>query len=57
MLPLVHVGGKTILCRGFEVEQTFDLIESGGVTHFVGVPTMFVMMQQHRRWQTPIFRA
>ncbi len=55
MLPLVHTGGKTILCREFNVDQTFDLIESGSITHFVGVPTMFVMMQQHRRWQSTDF--
>ncbi len=50
MLPLVHVGGKTILCRNFDLEQTFDLIANGGLTHFVGVPTMYVMMQQHKKW-------
>jgi fatty-acyl-CoA synthase len=50
MLPLVHVGGKTIVCRGFDVDQTFDLIERGGVTHYVAVPTMYILMQQHPRW-------
>jgi fatty-acyl-CoA synthase len=55
MFPLVHVGGKTILCKAFDVEQTFDLIERGGITHYVGVPTMFVIMQQHPRWQTTNF--
>jgi fatty-acyl-CoA synthase len=50
MLPLVHVGGKTIVCRGFDVDQTFDLIEKGGVTHYVAVPTMYILMQQHARW-------
>ncbi len=55
LLPLVHVGGRSILCRGFDLEQTFDLIDSGAVTHVVGVPTMYVMMQQHARWQTTDF--
>jgi fatty-acyl-CoA synthase len=50
MLPLVHVGGRTVLCRGFDADQTFDLIESHGVTHYIGVPTMYVVMQQHPRW-------
>lgn len=50
MLPLVHVGGRTVLCRGFDLDQSFDLIETGAVTHFMGVPTMFVMMQNHERW-------
>ena len=55
LVPLVHVGGRTILCRGYDVEQTFDLIEQGAVTHVVGVPTMYVLMQQHPRWETTDF--
>ena len=49
-LPLVHIGGTNILCRGFDVDQVFDLIESGAATLYFGVPTMFVLMQQHPRW-------
>jgi fatty-acyl-CoA synthase len=48
--PLVHIGGKSIVCRAFDVDQTFDLIRDHGVTLFVGVPTMHIMLQQHRRW-------
>lgn len=55
MLPLVHVGGKTLLCRQFDLDQTFDFIDAGDITHFVGVPTMYVMMQQHKRWQATDF--
>ncbi len=54
-LPLVHVGGKTIVCKAFDVDQTFDLIAHAGVTHFVGVPTMFLMIQQHPRWEQADF--
>lgn len=54
-LPLVHVGGTTIICKSFDVNQTFDLIANGGVTVFVGVPTMFLMMQQHPRWEQADF--
>jgi fatty-acyl-CoA synthase len=57
MLPLVHVGGRSILCRGFDVEQTFDLVRSGGITHLVGVPTMYLLMQQHPRWDDTDFSA
>lgn len=55
MLPLVHVAGKTILCSEFDIEQTYDLIENGDVTLFVGVPTMYVMMQRHPRWGSADF--
>ncbi|MFW5748113.1 MAG: acyl-CoA synthetase [Chloroflexota bacterium] len=49
-LPLIHTGGKSYVCKSFDTDQVFDLIRSGGVTVFFGVPTMFVMMQQHPRW-------
>jgi fatty-acyl-CoA synthase len=49
-LPLIHVGGASILCAGFDVDQVFDLVQSGMVTLYFGVPTMFILMQQHPRW-------
>lgn len=49
-LPLIHCGGASILCRGFDPDQVFDLIASGEVTLYFGVPTMFIVMQQHPRW-------
>ena len=53
--PLVYLGGTSIVCRQFEIEQTFDLLESGRVTIWFGVPTMFVMMQNHERWASADF--
>jgi fatty-acyl-CoA synthase len=50
--PLVHVGGTSIVCRGFDVDQVFDLIETMGVTIYFSVPTMHIAMQQHPRWPT-----
>jgi fatty-acyl-CoA synthase len=55
MTPLVHVGGTTILCREFSLDDTFDLIEKGGVTHYVGVPTMYQMIQADPRWESVDF--
>jgi fatty-acyl-CoA synthase len=55
MVPLVHVGGATILCTGFDPDETFDLIERSGITHYVGVPTMFQMLQEHPRWREADF--
>lgn len=49
--PLVYAGGTSIVCEGFDVEEVFDLVEHGGVTVFFGVPTMFVMMQEHDKWE------
>jgi len=55
MVPLVHVGGKTILCKAFDPDETFDLIESGGLTHYVGVPTMYQILQSNPRWDDADF--
>ncbi|NDJ60891.1 MAG: long-chain fatty acid--CoA ligase [Chloroflexi bacterium] len=54
-LPLIHIGGKSIVCKSFDADQVFDLIERAGVTLYFGVPTMFVVMQGHPRWQTADF--
>ena len=55
MVPLVHVGGTTILCSGFDPDETFDLVEGSGITHYVAVPTMFQMLQEHPRWDDADF--
>lgn len=53
--PLVCAGGTTLVTGGFDVNETFDAVESGGITVFFGVPTMFVEMQRHPRWATADF--
>ena len=53
--PLVYLGGTSLVCRDFDLEQTFDLLESGDVTVWFGVPTMFIMMQNHPRWKNADF--
>ncbi len=50
--PLAHIGGASIVCRQFDTGQVFDLIEHHGVTIYFGVPTMFLALQQHPRWET-----
>ncbi len=55
MVPLVHVGGKTILCKNFDLDETFELIGRGGITHYVAVPTMYQMIQSDPRWETADF--
>ena len=55
MVPMVHAGGTTILCSGFDPDETFDLVENAGITHYVAVPTMFQMLQEHPRWNDADF--
>ncbi len=54
-LPLIHIGGKSIVCTGFDATSVFDLIDQRGVTLYFGVPTMFVVMQAHERWEAADF--
>ncbi|WP_290637497.1 long-chain fatty acid--CoA ligase [Aquisalimonas sp.] len=53
--PLVHAGGCSVVCSGFDANQVFDLIEGGDVSLFFGVPTMFSLLQEHPRWETADF--
>ncbi len=54
-LPLVHTGGTTVVTGGWNTGQMFDLIDSRTLTLFFAVPTMFVQMQEHPRWETADF--
>ncbi|MDE3091419.1 MAG: AMP-binding protein, partial [Chloroflexota bacterium] len=53
--PLVHIGGTSIVCHSFDADQVFDLLRDAGVTIYFGVPTMFIALQQHPRWQDTDF--
>ncbi len=53
--PLVYTGGASIVCRDFDPDQVFDLVREAGVTLFFGVPTMFILLQQHPRWEEADF--
>lgn len=53
--PLVLIGGSSIVCKSFDVNQVFDLIDHAGVTIHFGVPSMFIAMQQHPRWEQADF--
>lgn len=55
--PLIYAGGTSILCKSFDVDQTFDLIDEGRANLFFGVPTMLQMLQESPRWESaPIAR-
>ncbi len=53
--PLVHIGGTSVLCKGFDADQVFDLVDSRQISLLFGVPTMFIVLQQHPRWATTDF--
>jgi fatty-acyl-CoA synthase len=50
--PLVYVGGASVVCRAFDVDGVFDLVHRGAVNLVFGVPTMFIEMQRHPRFDS-----
>jgi fatty-acyl-CoA synthase len=52
LLPTVIKGGRSILEGSFDVDRTYDLIESERVTIMFGVPAMFNFFAQSPRWDT-----
>lgn len=48
--PLVLAGGTSIVCDGFDAGEVLTLCESAGVTTFFGVPTMFLALLEHPRF-------
>lgn len=54
-LPLVHIGGTTVVTRGWNTDQIYDLVQRQLPTLFFAVPTMFVMLQSDPRWETTDF--
>lgn len=46
LVPFVQLGGRNILTRGFDVEETLSLCETERITCLHGVPTQLVMMVQ-----------
>ncbi len=49
-LPLLILGGTTILMPRFEPARVLELIKRERVTVFVGVPTMYQMMTEAPNW-------
>ncbi len=45
--PLLHRGGRVVLCRSVEPASAFAVIESERVTLLMGVPTIYQMLADH----------
>ncbi len=43
MTPLFYLGGRIVLCKGFDPENTLDIILEEKCTVILGVPTIFQM--------------
>ncbi len=55
--PAFHYGGTNVLMRSFEPGPTLDLLADPdvGVTHFLAVPSNYLFMSQHPRFETATF--
>jgi len=51
--PVVHYGGTNIVAREFDPALTFDTLtdDSFGVTHFFGVPAIYLFLSQHPKFE------
>ena len=45
--PLLHRGGRVVLVPSLDAAQALALIESEGITHLMGVPTIYQLLADH----------
>lgn len=45
--PVLHHGGTNIIARQFDAELTLKTLSSPDVTHFFGVPSIYLFLSQH----------
>lgn len=57
LLPLLYLGGTSILASSFVPENVFDCIEKEKVSVYFGVPTMFQMLLEKPRFKTCDFSS
>ena len=55
--PAFHYGGTNILMRAFDPAGTLDVLADHryGVTHFLAVPSNYLFMSQHPRFESATF--
>jgi len=57
LLPLLYLGGRLIMTQRFEPGEMLALIEREHVSFFFAVPTMYLMMREHERFESTDFSA
>jgi fatty-acyl-CoA synthase len=50
--PLLHRGGRVVLVPSLDAAEALALIEAEGVTHLMGVPTIYQMLADHPTFAT-----
>jgi len=57
LLPLLYLGGTSIIAESFVPDNVFDCIEHQKVSVYFGVPTMFQMLLEKPRFNTADFSS
>lgn len=55
LTPLLYIGGRLILAKGFDAEDSLRVILDEKCTVILGVPTLFQMWQQSPLYDTAVF--
>jgi fatty-acyl-CoA synthase len=52
--PIIHAGGKVIIARTFDPGETLKILSdpTSGITHFFGVPAIYLFLSQHDDFAT-----
>ncbi len=53
LTPLFYVGGRIMLSRGFDVDESFRVITDERCTVILGVPTLFQMWRDSHAYRRP----
>lgn len=56
-LPLMYLGGTSILAESFKAQNVFKTIEENKITVYFGVPTMFQMLYEHELFKQTDFSS
>ncbi len=57
LLPLLFLGGTSILARSFDADNVFNMIEQENVSVYFAVPTMFQMLLEKSRFHECNFQS
>ena len=49
--PVLHLGGRSVNLREFDPARLFHWLESGEVTHFFGVPSVYQFLAEDPHWE------
>ncbi len=57
MVPTLHQGGKVVIQRKFDPQETIELIEKENITAFFGVPAMFQALLESKSFSREKFSS